>query len=109
MVLDFSIQTVWVTPERLRQVFNNGKYLQRLERGEFRKVIIKEYYPNPIKSGLPRGTKTQVIAYVNSADQQVALVHQYRNPDGSLGGSGLPDPKQLLEDGILYLIDYGDF
>ncbi len=28
--------------------------------------------------------------------RKVALVHEYRRPDGSLGGSGLPDPKRLI-------------
>ena len=34
----------------------------------------------------------------------VAEVHQYVRPDGSLGGSGLPDPKRLYKDGILYAV-----
>lgn len=33
---------------------------------------------------------------------QVAVVHQIRSPDGSLGASGKPDPKYLrLDDMIL--------
>jgi hypothetical protein len=30
------------------------------------------------------------------------MVHQYLQPDGTLGASGQPDPKRLLHDGILY-------
>jgi hypothetical protein len=28
--------------------------------------------------------------------------------DGTLGGSGQPDPKELLQGEVLYKIDYGD-
>lgn len=34
-----------------------------------------------------------------------ALVHQYVRPDGSLGGSGQPDPKLLIEEGVTYIPD----
>jgi hypothetical protein len=55
-----------------------------------------------------RRTKSQIVAYINSNGQQVALVHQYLKPDGTLGGSCKPDPKELLLGGVLYKIDYGD-
>ncbi len=34
--------------------------------------------------------------------QEVARVHQYLRLDGRLGASGLPDPKRILENGVLY-------
>jgi len=45
------------------------------------------------------------MAYFNEQGRQVAIVHQFRRPDGSLGGDGLPDPKELLHDGVLYILD----
>ena len=33
---------------------------------------------------------------------KIATCHRYLRPDGSLGASGLPDPKQVFHDGILY-------
>jgi len=38
------------------------------------------------------------------AGLEVARVHQYLRTDGTLGASGLPDPKAVLENGILYRI-----
>ena len=32
----------------------------------------------------------------------LALVHLYLRPDGSLGGSGRPDPKVVVHQGIEY-------
>ena len=35
----------------------------------------------------------------------VALAHQYRHPDGSIGASGKPDPKQVLVGGELWVLE----
>ncbi len=43
-----------------------------------------------------------MISYLNGEGQRVFTVHQYLRPDGSIGGSGLPDPKFLVEGGIEY-------
>jgi hypothetical protein len=32
----------------------------------------------------------------------VAWAHRYLRADGSLGASGLPDPKAVWEDGMIY-------
>jgi hypothetical protein len=44
------------------------------------------------------------MAYDDASGVMVAVVHQYLRPDGSLGASGLPDPKRLLVNGILYIV-----
>jgi hypothetical protein len=107
MSLDSRVHIVYVSKQRIRALFNEGKYWMRARNREF----TLEYLYNKrasAKAGQPRGTKSQIIAYINSNGQQVALVHQYLKPDGTLGGSGKPDPKELLEGEVLYKIDYGD-
>ena len=44
-----------------------------------------------------------MVAYFES-DQKVALVHQVVLPDGSLGASGLPDPKELLVEDTVWFV-----
>jgi hypothetical protein len=44
------------------------------------------------------------VAYIDQNGREVALVHQYVRSDGSLGASGMPDPKRLFENGVLYVI-----
>lgn len=61
--------------------------------------------PPAAASSFPAGTLSQRLAYINSAGHQCAVVHRFRLPDGRLGGSGLPDPKELLVDGVLYKAD----
>jgi hypothetical protein len=43
-----------------------------------------------------------MVSYRDPNDDEVARVHQYLRPDGTIAGSGLPDPKRLFEDGIVY-------
>ena len=38
---------------------------------------------------------SQTVDYLSLDGQLVARVHQYQRPDGSVGGSGRPDPKWL--------------
>jgi hypothetical protein len=52
---------------------------------------------------MPAGTRSQIIAY-REGNTTVAEVHQYLLPDGSLGASGVPDPKRLLINGLLYIV-----
>ena len=42
------------------------------------------------------------VAYLNDAGHRIFLVHFYLRPDGTIGGSGKPDPKWLFEDGVVY-------
>lgn len=43
-----------------------------------------------------------MLSYHNENGDEMARVHQYQRPDGSLAASGKPDPKRLVQDGILY-------
>ena len=36
------------------------------------------------------------------AGSEVARVHQYLRKDGTLGASGRPDPKMIIEKGVAY-------
>jgi hypothetical protein len=95
--------TVVVTAAELRQKFRDLDFLGRLQRGELTERLIKDRQPNPPPFGMPAGTRSQIIAYVD-AGRQVAIVHQYLLPNGQIGGSGLPDPKRLLIDGLLHIV-----
>lgn len=67
-------------------------------------VIESSGTPSP-KAGQPPGTRSQLVSYwesVGGSLTKVAVVHRYLRPDGTLGGSGLPDPKAVLHQGVLY-------
>jgi len=50
----------------------------------------------------PFCTRSQIVAYVSVTGERVAVVHRYLRRDGTLDGSGMPDPKMLVEAGIVY-------
>ena len=84
-------------------MFNRGNYVSRLAAGEFTARVLKDRHPSSPRAAMPFCTRSQSIAYLDHDGDEVALVHQYLQPDRTLGGSGLPDPKRLLVDGVLYI------
>ena len=85
-------------------MFNDGGYPQKVESGELTIEIRRSKHPAPPGANQPHCTHSQILAYLELNGNRVAVVHQYLRVDGSLGGSGKPDPKALLVDGILYFL-----
>jgi hypothetical protein len=57
-------------------------------------------------AGQPAGTRSQMLRYFRRSDGLLmAIVHQYRLPNGSLGASGLPDPKWLRDGDRILIVD----
>jgi hypothetical protein len=85
-------------------MFNDGRYLERLQSGEFTELPRRDKHPAPAKANQPFCTRSQMISYLDLAGYRVANVHRYLRPDGTLGGSGLPDPKALQVNDVLYYV-----
>jgi hypothetical protein len=85
-------------------MFNEGGYWERAAVGEFSQVMIRDKHPSPALAHEVTCTRSLILAYLDSDGRKVALVHQYLRPDGTLGGSGRPDPKPLLHEGALYTL-----
>jgi len=87
-------------PKRIVQdAFNHAKVYERVRAGELRETLVKSRHPSPPRSGDPHCTHSQILIYATPEGDPIALVHQYMRPDGSLGGSGKPDPKVLVVEG----------
>jgi hypothetical protein len=99
-----SFQRKRVSPREMRQLFNGRCFWERVCSGELCAHVESEGHPSPVLSGQPLCTRSQMVAYFDAANQEVARVHQYKRPDGSIGASGKPDPKRLLVDGIIYIL-----
>jgi hypothetical protein len=94
-------QHLLVSEYKIREIFNNEGYLQRIISGHYTRKLVYDKHRNPPLSFLPFCTHSQRVAYYDGSEK-VAEVHQYLKPDGTIGASGLPDPKELLHDGIVY-------
>ena len=97
------LPVIWVDNSIIREHFNNGHIVDRAISGDLYSIVGKSKHRIPPPPGEPICTKSQMINYYTlNGGNLVASAHQYLRPDGSIGGSGLPDPKRLvLQDRIL--------
>jgi hypothetical protein len=65
-----------------------------------------EYYnkPTPVEKGQTTGTSTVGHEYYSTENKRIALVFQYVKPDGNLGASGRPSPKEIVFNGVKYYV-----
>jgi len=88
----------------MRQLFNDGQYVDRAKRGELNvRRTANNHMEGQRPANCPYCTYTQEYIYVDPAsNDEVARVHQYLRPDGTLGASGKQDPHFLVKDGVEY-------
>jgi hypothetical protein len=96
--------TCVVSAAELRQKFNDHDFAGRVQRGELTAHVLSERIPQPMPPHLQPGTRSQIIAYRDANGVQVAVVHQYLQPDNTLGASGRPDPKRIILNNLLYIV-----
>jgi hypothetical protein len=98
-----------LTVPELRQLFNKH-YLARILDGTLktRPFDIQSPYHNP--PGLhgyepePEGTLSGLIEIIDPSNNgRLAVAHRLLRPNGEYGASGLPDPKMVFVDGVIYL------
>ena len=87
--------------KRLSQLLDGEKFDEFCEQ-----ECAKFYADSNGRPSLTPGTyfRLLLVGYFEGTDgPRVALVHQYLRPDGTVGASGRPDPKAVLERGTLYV------
>lgn len=95
-----------VSARELCKLFNEGRYWEQVKEGTLQPVLKKNKHPSSTRANEPFCTRSQYIIYIDANGKKVAGVHQYLRADGQLGASGRPDPKELLVDGVLYVLDH---
>ena len=56
-------------------------------------------------TGVSKGMMTPADVIVCDVEgNKIAVLHQYKRTDGSIGGSGQPDPKMLLIGQTIYFV-----
>jgi hypothetical protein len=98
-----------LTIEEMQLRFNEGKYWERMQNGEFIEVIT-EFHPNTVYPEVIErhpGACSVTSHYLDQAGRLIAELHYYRMPDGSVIPDKRPDPKLLFEDGVLYHLEKG--
>lgn len=92
-----------ITVNEMRQRFNDGGYWDKIKSGQWTTYTLE----SRISDALPQETvqiTSVMLSYRDANGDEMARVHQYVRPDGTLAASGKPDPKRLVQHGILYRI-----
>lgn len=69
-------------------MFNDGNYWHRALYGDLYRAPVEDDHIQRRRSGQPPCTHSQLMAYFDEQGRQVAIVHEFRRPDGSLGADG---------------------
>jgi hypothetical protein len=88
----------------MQRRFNEGRYWERMQEGEFIEVVT-EYHPNTAyPEVLERYPDAQSVTthYFDRGGNFIAELHYFRMPDGAVIPGKRPDPKLLFEDGVIY-------
>lgn len=94
-----------VDPSELRALFRDARIEERALAGELSTEVRKgSEHPAPDRVGEPAGTLSHMLVYLDSSGRAVALAHEYLRPDGSIGASGLRDPKWLRFRGAVWMV-----
>lgn len=88
----------------LRAVFN-AFVLPRVQHGELDELVLMSGEA-AAKSGQPRRTRSELVGYYD-AGPRIAVAHRFVTPDGEVGGSGRPDPKEVRREGEILRLDEG--
>ena len=88
-----------VSDDERRLIFNTH-YLRRYQRRELREVIISDKAIQ--RPWLRTGHGRRITSILYDDGTRVAICVYFRNADGSLAASRLPDPKWVYYDGTIY-------
>jgi hypothetical protein len=86
----------YVEARIIQDAFNQGQFWERAQKGELQQVVWRESHPKNPPEDHPYCTRSQNIVYFNAEGVPICRIHQYLKPDGTIGGSGRPDPKVLV-------------
>jgi hypothetical protein len=85
-------------------MFNDSTIPNQIKSGQLRKKIMHQGHPSPLRSGQPRCTYSQILSFSDDQGNKVAVCHQYKRPDGTIGGSGKPDPKRIMVGDTIFFV-----
>ena len=83
-------------------MFNEEGYWEKAKSGEFTMVTLDHRHPALTVANEPHCTHSQMVSYRDANGNEMARVHQYLRPDGTIGASGKPDPKRMFLRDTLY-------
>ena len=90
----------------MRRIFNEGEFENKARTGILVEQIKREKKVNPtstiIDRNVPLGSVSQDVRYLDRNSNEICRAHRYMRPDGTIGGSGLTDPKTIFIGAVHY-------
>jgi hypothetical protein len=96
------LRKAYVSPDELRAIFDRGRYADRVRSGELEARELVRGRPS-LSSAHPDDAISRRVGYYDTAGNEVAVVHELLLADGTVGGSGRPDPMRVAEAGVVYV------
>ena len=95
-----------VSAARLRQAFAEDGLGAQIQSGYLTPAptFRRDKEPERLPPGEPPGTRSQVFDYLDPSGERIVTVHRYLRPDGTLGASGLPDPKWIRRENEILIL-----
>src|SRR6266852_801486 len=90
-----------VTSEEMCKRFNEGGYWEKVKSGIWTSHVLESNVSTLLSQETVEITSV-MLSYRDSEGNEMARVHQFMRPDGTLAASGRPDPKRLFQDGVWY-------
>jgi hypothetical protein len=99
---DDSIPVKSLSKKEMQELCQEHQLLEKIKNKELKPVLLRERHANPLKSGQVFCTYSQILSYHDSGENEVMRAHQYKKPDGTLGGSKMPDPLRISIGGVIH-------
>lgn len=97
-----------VSPKSIREKFNGSQYPDMIADGRLiadQPYLRDAHLEKPEIRNEPYCTRGQMIRYRDKNGRWVVEVFRYVRPDGTIGGSGRPDPKRLrIGNTVFYVV-----
>ncbi len=85
----------------MRNRFNEAGYWENIKSGKWTSAVLESRISAALTHEIVVITSVS-YSYLDENGNEMARVHQYERPDGSIAASRLPDPKRMVQDGTLY-------
>lgn len=89
-------RVVYVSAAELRTLFNRGPLPDMISRGDLAPKFLRDsHLKDPEERGERPCTRAQTIRYSDPDGNWLVETFHYQRTDGSIGASGLRDPKRI--------------
>ena len=97
-----ALRKAYVSPDDLRDIFDRGRYSELARAGELIERELVRGRPS-LSSARPAEAISRRVGYYDDTGRELAVAHELILPDGTIVGSGRPDPMRVHVDGTLYI------